>query len=118
MAAAGATGPAVSFKVQSPSKTLLNSSAVHGGKGWITKGGTPRGKCSAATAAGALNNATHGHWQGEYSSSVGGIFVTSILGYKPKGSHFWELFVNGKTSSKGICDVKLQRGERLLFKVA
>ena len=89
-----------------------------GEKGWIRKGGTPRGKCPGASAAGALDSATHGRWTGKYYSSVGGIFITSIMGVKPKGNHFWELVVNGKPSSKGACGVKLARGQRLLFKIA
>jgi hypothetical protein len=92
---------------------------VHGEKGSITKGGTPKGKCPGDTAAGALDAATHGKWTGKYFSSVGGIFVTSILGVKPAGSSsFWELVVNGKPSNKGICSVKLHAGEKLLFKIA
>ena len=27
------------------------------------------------------------------------------------------MFVNGKSSSKGICDIKLRADERLLFKI-
>ena len=80
---------------------------AHGEQGWITKGGTPRGKCPGHTAAGALDVATHGRWTGKYYASVGGIFITSILGVKPKGSDFWELVVNGKVSSKGACGVNL-----------
>ena len=116
LAAAG-TGPAVSVQVKSPTKTLLSRSNVHGEKGWITKGGTPHGKCSGNTAAGALDAATHGRWTGKYYASVPGIFITSILGAKPTGSHFWAVFVNGKLSSTGICAIKLRAGERLLFKI-
>ncbi|MBV8944293.1 MAG: DUF4430 domain-containing protein [Solirubrobacterales bacterium] len=117
-AALGAgTGPAVSVQVKSLTKTLLRPSTVHGEKGWITKGATPHGKCSGNSAAGALDAATHGKWTGKYYASVGGIFVTSILGVKPAGSDFWSVFVNGKSSSTGICDIKLRAGERLLFKI-
>jgi hypothetical protein len=118
LAAAGSSGPAVSVKVQTPQKTLLNVTGVHGGHGWITKGGTPRGKCPAASAAGALDSATHGKWTGKYYSSVPGIFVESILGHAPGKNHFWELVVNGKVAQKGICDITLRNNERLLFKVA
>ncbi len=87
-------------------------------KGWITKGGTPSGKCPASSAAGALNAATHGRWTGKYFTSVGGIFITSILGVKPPAkTDFWSVFVNGKSSNKGVCGVKLRAGERLLFKI-
>ena len=116
-ALAAGTGPAVSVQVKSLTKTLLRPRTVHGEKGWITKGGTPHGKCSGSSAAGALDAATHGKWTGKYYASVPGIFVTSILGVKPTGSHFWSVFVNGKSSSTGICDIKLRAGERLLFKI-
>jgi Domain of unknown function (DUF4430) len=116
--AATASGPAVSVSVKSPSKTLVKPTSVHGEKGWITKGGTPKGKCSGSSAAGALDAATHGKWTGKYYASVGGIFVTSILGVKPTGSDFWEVVVNGKPASTGICGVKLRAGERLLLKIA
>jgi hypothetical protein len=114
--AATSAGPAVSVQIKTLTKTLKKVT-VHGEKGWITKGGTPRGKCSGKSAAGALDAATHGRWRGKYYSSVGGIFITSILGVKPSGSHYWELVVNGKVSSKGACAVALHARDRLLFKV-
>jgi Domain of unknown function (DUF4430) len=117
-ALAAAGGPAVSVQIKSSSKTLLKPTTVHGEKGWITKGGTPHGKCPGASAAGALDAATHGHWSGKYYSSVGGIFITSIEGVKPSGSSFWEVVVNGKPASQGACAIKLHSGERLLFKIA
>jgi hypothetical protein len=113
--AATSTGPTVTVQVKTPAKTLVNAS-VHGETGWITKGGTPKGKCSADSGAGALDAATHGKWGGKYYASVGGIFVTSILGVKPKSPHYWTILVNGKPG-KGICDIKLKSGEKLLFKV-
>jgi hypothetical protein len=117
-ALAAGSGPSVTVQVKTLTKTLLKPTAVHGEKGSITKGGTPRGKCPGASAAGALDAATHGRWTGKYFASVGGIFITSILGVKPHGSDFWEVVVNGKPSNKGVCEVKLHTGERLLFKIA
>jgi hypothetical protein len=117
-ALAAGFGPSVSVQVKSTTKTLLGPTTVHGEQGWITKGGTPKGKCSGASAAGALDAATHGKWTGKYYSSVPGIFVTSILGVKPAGKNeFWGVFLNGKSSSKGICDIKLHAGQKLLFKI-
>ncbi len=116
--AAGSTGTAVKVQVKSPTKVLLGSMTVHGQTGWITKGGTPSGRCSGNSAAGALNAATRGRWSGKYYSSVGGIFVTSILGVKPTSPAFWEIVVNGKTASSGICAIKLRAGQTLLFKLA
>jgi hypothetical protein len=117
-ALAASSGPAVTWQVKSLTKTLLKPTTVHGEKGWITKGGTPKGKCSGSSAAGALDAATHGKWTGKYFSSLSDIEVTSILGAKPPGSDFWELFVNGKPASTGVCEVKLHAGQKLLFKIA
>ena len=117
LAAGSGSGPAVTVQIKSLNKTLLKPTAERGVKGWITKGGTPHGKCPGASAAGALDAATHGKWAGKYYASVGGIFVTSILGVKPTGSNFWSVFVNGKSSSLGVCQIHLRSGEKLLFKV-
>jgi hypothetical protein len=108
----------VTVQIKTRHKTLRRRTTVHHHKGWITKGRTPRGKCPASSAAGALSAVTHGRWTGKYYASVSGIFITSILGVKPTGSHFWEVFVNGRPSSRGVCDIKLRAGERLLFKIA
>jgi hypothetical protein len=117
-AMAAASGPTVSVQVKTLTKTLLAPTKVHGEQGFVTKGGTPRGKCPGASAAGALDAATHGKWTAKYYSSLDDVFITSILGVKPKGKHFWEIVVNGKPSSTGACGVKLHPGERLLFKIA
>jgi Domain of unknown function (DUF4430) len=113
--AAGA-GPAVHVQIKSLTKTLRQAT-VHGETGWITKGGTPRGKCSGNSAAGALSAATHGRWTGKYYASLHDIFITSILGVKPTGNDYWSVYVNGKPSSKGVCEVRLHAGEKLQFKL-
>ncbi len=117
VALAAGSGPTVTVTIKTATKTLRQAT-VHGEKGWITKGGTPKGKCSGSSAAGALDAATHGRWTGKYYSSVPGVLVSSILGVKPKGQDaFWELIVNGKPASKGVCDIGLHAGERLGFKL-
>ena len=85
VALAAGSGPSVTVQIKTPTKTLLKPTTEHGQKGWITKDGTPQGKCPGASAAGALNAATHGKWAAKYYSSFGDIFVTSILGVKPTG---------------------------------
>ncbi len=113
--ALGSSNTAVRVQIRTLTKTLKTAD-VHGEKGWITKGRTPAGKCSASSAAGALNAATHGRWSGKYYSGVG-IFITSILGVKPSGADYWGVYVNGRFSSKGVCDIKLRSGQRLLFQI-
>ena len=65
VALAAGSGPAVTVQIKSLNKTLLKPTTEHGQTGWITKGGTPKGKCSGNSAAGALNAATHGKWAGQ-----------------------------------------------------
>ena len=115
-ALAAGSGPAVNVQIKNGTKTLKNVT-VHGEKGSITKGGTPKGKCPGSTAAGALDAATHGNWTGKYYPTIGGIFISSILGVKPTGSHYWAIYVNGKLSNVGACKSTLKSGEKLLFKV-
>jgi uncharacterized low-complexity protein len=116
-ALAASAGPAVKVQVKTMSKTL-RTAVVHGETGWITRDGAPKGTCSRDSGAGALNVATHGRWAGKYYTSFKDYLVTSILGVKPKGSDFWELLVNGKATSSGICHVTLRAHETILFKIA
>ena len=116
-ALAASTGPSVTVQIKTLTKTL-RSSVVHGEKGWITKDGTPKGKCPGNSGAGALDAATHGRWTARYYSQYGDVLVTSILGVKPMGKEFWELVVNGKVASAGICALKLRAHEKILFKIA
>lgn len=117
-ARAGAAGPKVTVTVKGKSKVLLATKTVQPGSGWITKGGVPSGKCPADSAQGALNVATHGSWKGKWYSSYNEYYITEILGDSETGKkYYWALFVNGKTASKGACDINLKSGDRLLFKV-
>jgi Domain of unknown function (DUF4430) len=113
-AAAASTGPAVTVQIKTTTKTL-KSAVVHGQRGSITKDG---GKCSGDSGAGALNAATDGKWAGKYFGSYHDYEVNSILGVKPRAHYYWELFVDGKSASSGICHVKLKAHETILFKIA
>jgi hypothetical protein len=116
-ASALAAGPAVSVRVEGLKRTLLATTTVHAGTGSVTKGRTPAGVCPAASAAGALDAAARHRWDGSYSSGLG-IEVTTILGethrYSPNG-YYWGIWVDNTFASAGICDLKLHKGEHLLF---
>lgn len=116
--ALGAGGTTVQIRVEGKTKTLLAAVKVHTHKGWIRKGGTPKGACPATSAAGALNVATHRHWGAKYESGLG-VEITSIFGERHTFSspYFWEIFINDRAASKGACLLKLHRGEQLLFAV-
>ncbi len=116
---ASAATPKVTVTIQGKTKTLLATETVQTASGWITRGGAPAGKCPAESAQGALNVATHGNWKGTWYSSYHEYFITRILSdTETSKKYYWALYVNGKSSSKGACDVKLKSGDKLLFKVA
>ncbi|MHB8658238.1 MAG: DUF4430 domain-containing protein [Solirubrobacteraceae bacterium] len=80
------------------------------------QGRRTRGACLADSAAGALNAATHGRWSGSFSKSYKDYFITAILGDTESGSKtYWEILVNNVPASTGACEVRLHRGDRLLF---
>jgi hypothetical protein len=116
-AAAMAAGTTVTVRVEGLKHTLLAPKRVHTHSGSITKGGAPKGSCPSTTAAGALDVATHHRWAGSYESGLG-INVSSIFGerhvYSTHG-YYWGIWVDNQFAQFGICDLKLHRGEQLLF---
>jgi len=115
--ASSAAGTTVSVRVEGVRHALLTPTTVHTHSGSITKGAAPAGSCPATDAAGALDVATHHRWNGTYSSGLG-IEVTQILGETDKYSkhgHYWEIFVDNKAASAGICGLTLHAGEQILF---
>jgi hypothetical protein len=116
-AQAVAAGTTVTVRVEGVKRTLLAPQQVHTHAGSITKDGTPKGSCPATTAAGALDVATKHRWVGTYESGLG-INITSILGerhvYSAHG-YYWGIWVDNEFAQFGICDLKLHRGEQILF---
>ncbi len=116
-AALGAAGTKVTVRIEGVNKTLLAPTAVQTQRGWITKGGTPRGTCPKTSAAGALDVAAHHDWRGSYDPTQG-LEITSILGETHTFASlrdFWEIFVNNRAATAGACALKLHRGDQLLF---
>src|SRR5439155_1094799 len=60
-----AAGTNVTVRVEGAKKTLLPATSASTHSGWITKAGTPTGKCPASSAAGALDVATSHNWGGK-----------------------------------------------------
>jgi hypothetical protein len=114
--AAVAAGASVSVRVEGLTRTLLPTTVVHTHSGSITKGGTPAGACPATSAAGALDLATKHRWGGSYSAGLG-LAVTQILGetHTFSSPDYWSVWVDNKYSQAGVCDLKLHKGEQLLF---
>ncbi|MGH2859821.1 MAG: DUF4430 domain-containing protein [Solirubrobacteraceae bacterium] len=114
-ASLAASPTTVSVRVEGLTRTLLPATRVRTHRGSITKAGAPKGTCPATNAAGALDVATHRDWTGSYDSY--GLSVVSILGesHPFSSSDYWSLFVNGRYAPAGICDLRLHRGDQLLF---
>jgi Domain of unknown function (DUF4430) len=116
--ASAAATPTVTVTVQGKTKTLLPAKTVQTKAGSVTRGAVVAGKCSATSAQGALNVATHGNWKGTWYASYHEWLITGILGdNETSKKYYWGLYVNGKAASKGACLVMLKNGDRVLFKV-
>lgn len=115
---AALAAPSVSVRVEGKSRTLLDPVTAQTHTGWITKAGAPTGACSATSAAGALDVATHHNWGGSYSHSFG-LAVTSILGeaHVFNSPYYWSVWVNNTYAQSGVCGITLHRGDHLLFAV-
>ncbi len=115
---ASALASTVLVRIEGANRTLLPATQVqiplHG---WITKAGTPSGKCPAKSAAGALDVATHHRWGGSYSSSFGELAITSILGetHSFTSHYYWSLWVDDRFAQTGACELKPRLGDQVLF---
>jgi len=115
---AKASVPVVRVTIKGRTTTLLKTTRIKAPHGWVIRDHVAAGKCSADSAQGALNVATHGHWGGSWYASYHEYYITSIMGLRETGKHYyWGIYVNGKVATKGACEIKLHPGERLLFKV-
>lgn len=64
-----------------------------------------------------LLKATHVVVAKDYGSSMG-MFVQSIDGLAADSKHFWEFFVNGKSSSVGVSSYVLKNGDKIEWKLS
>ena len=116
--ALAAGGSTATVRVEGLKHNLLLPKVVHTRSGWITRYGASKGSCSAKSAQGALDVATRHRWKGKWSTQFGPEYeVTSILGetHRFTSKYYWEIFVNNVMAPTGACEIKLHRGEHLLF---
>jgi hypothetical protein len=114
--ASSGAGPTVTVRVEGRTRTLLGPKAVQTQSGSITQGGAPSGVCSATSAAGALDVATGHNWSGTFSKSLQNYFITKVLGeYESGKKFFWGIFINNVASTVGVCGIKLNSRDKLLF---
>jgi hypothetical protein len=118
---AHAAAPAtVSVRVEGVNQTLLPPTIVTTNGTPVVKDGNAEHTCSGASAAGALEQATSGSWNGEWFSGIG-YSVETILGethaFEPgaPANYFWTYWLDNKESSSGICEGELSSGDSVLF---
>ncbi|MDO8184710.1 hypothetical protein Q5424_24685 [Conexibacter sp. JD483] len=113
--AALAAGPAqVSVRVEGPRATLVDTTLTTT-RAAVVKDGDRTHACSGTSAAGALQQATDGNWTATYFRGLG-YAVEAIDGVRPASANdYWTLWVNGRSSSTGLCDTQLQRGDAVLL---
>lgn len=108
------TLPKVNVRVEGKSRTLLRNKVV-----------TPNGKrvrrsghsCAGNTLIDPFNLATKGRWSGPWYSGLGWE-PSRILGETDsytKTGHWYELFINNRAASAGLCGIKITRGQHVLM---
>jgi hypothetical protein len=81
-----------------------------------SKTNQPQTQFIAGQSALEILQATHQIQTKDYGSM--GKLVTSIDGITPDSKHYWEFFVNGKSSNVGAGDYQLQNGDQIEWKLS
>jgi len=124
LSSAGATGgpplahgAGVTVRVEGPQSTLVSTTTVHLQAGSFSKDGVAADTCAGSSAAGALERATHGRWQGTWSKSLEGYFVSAIDGvsFPSTSGRYWAFWIDNAPASQGICGIEPKAGQSLLF---
>jgi hypothetical protein len=104
----------VDVRVEAPGRTIVSTTVTTTHR-QVVKDGDPAHACSGTSAAGALELATDGDWTGTWFGSLG-YAVDSFDGVKGAAdfSSYWTLWVNGRSSTTGVCDTELEAGDEVL----
>jgi len=103
----------VSIRVEGKARTLVKERKVTLADAPIIKDGNPEHSCNGQAAIGALQAGTGGDWTGSWFEGLG-YTADEIKGVNPSPAYF-ELWVNHKLSSTGLCDADLERGDDVLM---
>ena len=115
---AQAAGPAtVSVRViGSNGQPLLPLTQVTTNETPVVKDGKSEDSCTGTSAAGALELATKGNWDGEWNKSFGyGVETLEGVSYPFTQPDYWSFWRDNKLSTTGVCDTELSSGDNLLF---
>jgi hypothetical protein len=106
----------VTVRVEGPSSTLLPPTTVTTTAMPVIKDGNAEHSCPGTTAAGALQLATGGSWNGTWFSGFGySVETIEGLSYPFTQPFFWSFWLDGKPASVGVCGAQLNAGDSILF---
>src|SRR5690242_14965645 len=109
--ASAAAPPTAFVRVEGAGTTLLPQTLVQTNATTLLQGKA----CPGTTAAGALDDATAHNWSGSYSTKFNDFLVGTILGETPSANGFWNLWVNGRSSTTGGCSTQLHPSDHVLW---
>jgi hypothetical protein len=104
----------VNVRVEAPKRTIVDTTVTTTRK-QVVKDGDESHTCSGTSAAGALEVATGGDWTASWFDGLG-YAVDSFGGVRGAAdfSSYWTLWVNGTSSSTGVCDTELEPRDEVL----
>ena len=107
----------VSVRVEGTSDTVVPRTQVSTSPGAVNKDGVPGRDCSGTSAAGALERATGGDWDGTWYDSFASYTVDRVKAetHDFSSGTYWAFWVNDKAASTGICGAELSSGDEVLF---
>lgn len=104
----------VSIRVEGKARTLVKERKVTLADAPVIKDGNPEHACSGKAAIGALQQGTGGNWKGSWFEGLG-YSADAIMGNRPKAPGYFELWINNKLSTTGLCDSTLRAGDDVLM---
>ncbi len=106
-------GPAPNYEALTPPVLVTTTTAL------VTKNG---GSCSGTSAAGALELATKGDWEGPWSTKYSDYEVTAIDGLSfpfeegASANYYWSFWRNNLFADQSvICEAELENNDQVLF---
>lgn len=104
----------VSIRVEAKARTLVKERTVTLADAPVVKDGNPEHSCNGQRAIGALQQGTGGNWDGQWFEGLG-YSASEIMGHTPRTPGYFELWINNRFSTLGLCDAELEAGDDVLM---
>ena len=115
-----AAGPAdVRLRIEGENQTLLPRTALRTDTRTVNKDGVSGHDCTGTSVAGALEIGLDGDWSGTFTNGLGySVARVRTESHTFANNDFFELWVNNRSASFGVCGIELQDGDDVLLLVA